>query len=161
MRVIVAMLMLSILWLLPQLGAAAKLHGGTKLNAHGNSVVEAEQRRLANERRALDQQRRFETEQQRLNNARAQRDQQARLAAQRARTGRLSEREYALATAPRIGTDSAQDRFLRFFNFVRPALERDDYDAVKFAAEEMQVLGDREFTRDYYDKLRSLLSSTD
>lgn len=117
--------------------------------------MEAEQQRAANQRRSLEQKRRFETEQDRLYAERRQRDLQ-RAEPDRNATLAQATRERIAATASRHG--DAQYRFLTFYQFALPALRRDDYEAVKFAAEQMQILPEGVvFDRDYYAKLRALM----
>jgi hypothetical protein len=120
---------------------------------HSGSVVEAEQRRLHNERISLEQKQRFETEQSRLYQDRAVRQEQQRFAIDRPRDASLRD-----ATQRQISTSNREnERFMRFFDLAKPALQRDDFDAVKLAAVEMRVTTEDEFTRDYYDRLRRLL----
>ena len=125
------------------------------------SAIEAEQARLANERRSLDQRQRYEVERSRLYDSQQQREQR-RADAERARGQRQIHRYEPLPFASEADIEErrrrlAQTRFLEFFEFVRPALQRDDFEAVKFAAEEMRVLQEgRAFTREYYEKLRAL-----
>jgi len=136
---------------------AAEYRSATWVSAGEASRLAAEKTRLTNEINSLGQQRQFEVQQRRLYSERQQRELQSRRSIDRDRASTLASyprKYYPLPSGSQLG----QDRFVQFFNLVRRALERDDFEAVKFAAQQMNILGkDKPFTRDYYDRLRSLM----
>lgn len=137
---------------------AAEYQPYGSLDSAAASSLASEQRRLVNERNSLLQQRQFEAEQSRMYSERRQRDLQTRAYIERTR-GETSAYVRSGDRYPLpVGVLTEQDRFMRFLNFVRPALKRDDFEAVKFAAQQMKILDESDaFDREYYDKLRALL----